>query len=122
MFVKPLLYTYTSDEIFTGKNKLQFQRGLAKIVWELNAEKVLVYIFSNIVQVIGEWYELDSSTSTKGVLNVKLTDEEIAKARFGRLTAPEITALPWDDWFIYRVDKKEENTSGKNSITYQEAR
>jgi len=121
MFVKPLIYTYENAEIAEGKNKLLFGRGPANIVWELNADKVYVYKFTNVVQVIGEWYEQGSLEIVTGVLNIRFSDKEMYKARFENLTASEITSLEWDDWFIYRIDKKEEN-NGENTLNYNETR
>ena len=120
MYVTPLTYTYGDDEIQAGKNILQFGRGPEQFVWELNAKKVYVYKLYNVVQVVGDWYEKGSSRKITGVLNLKFRDEDMYQARFGDLTASEITALPWEDWFIYRIDKERKN--GKDSFNYNEAR
>jgi|SRR5699024_9591810 len=111
MSVRPLVYTYTNGEIVRAKNRLHFHRGPRANVWELNANKIYVYKYYNLVQVIGEWYEVGSPSEVIGVLNIRLNDIEMHKARSKNLNASEITSLNWDDWFIYRID------GGKNRET-----
>lgn len=120
MSVTPLVYLYTNAEIAQAKNKLHFCRGPKSNVWELNANKVYVYKYSNLVQVIGEWYEVGSPSEVIGVLNIRLNDIAMYKARSNNLSAPEITSLIWDDWFIYRIDRGEDN--GTNPFNNRKAR
>jgi len=104
MQIRPTVITYTYEELLSRTNYLRFLRGKRGILWELRAERVLVYLFSDIVQVVGDWSEQGSRRVAKGVLNIKLNEDSIAKARSGKLLATEVTELPWEDWFIYRVD------------------
>lgn len=93
MSVRPFVYFYTYEEIAHEKNKIHFCRGPRSTVWELNANKVYVYKYSNLVQVIGNWYELGSPSKVIGVLNIRLNDIEMYKARSNNLYASEITSF-----------------------------
>jgi len=109
MFVRPIVYTYSSEEIALRKHCLQFLRFKNQVVWELEAEKVLVYLFSNIIQVIGRWSPKGSADAVTGVLNIKMSEKDMERAKSFELTASEITGLSWEDWFIYRIDKEKKD-------------
>lgn len=102
--IKPKVIYYSYGELMSRTNLVRFLRGRRGVLWELRAEKLLVYLFSNIVQVVGDWSEQGSQRVVRGVLNLKLSEEDMKLARSGRLSATEITKFPWEDWFIYRLD------------------
>lgn len=104
MQIRPIVLKYSLEELLSRTNVVRFLRGRRGLLWELRAEKVLVYLFSNVVQFVGDWSEQSSRETLRGVLNVRLGDEDMAKARSGLLSATEISQLPWQDWFIYRLD------------------
>src|SRR5690625_7688266 len=100
MFVRPIVYTYSSEEIALRKHCLQFLLFKNQVVRELEAEKVLVYLFSNIIQVIGRWSPLVCADAVTRELNIKVSEKEMERTESFELAASDITALSWDDWLI----------------------
>ncbi|SHN18531.1 hypothetical protein [Gracilibacillus kekensis] len=112
MHIQPLDIPFKPHEKFTKQNRVRFKRDCDQqhyTYWEFYAESLSVYTLYNLIQVFGDWKEEKTEQKVFGVLNIRLSDQEMEKARSGQLSASEIISLNWDDWFIYKVNKERHN-------------
>ncbi|TCT20946.1 hypothetical protein EDD68_11274 [Melghiribacillus thermohalophilus] len=123
MFLKPRVVMFEPEELAEEKHLIPFQRGPRRIPWELKAKRLFVYTFSDLVQVFGDWYQKGSPEVFQGVLNIKLSPEDMKRARSNQLSASEILSLNWEDWFIYKINPSEgQHGKEEHSFNYQKTR
>ncbi|MGP4041300.1 hypothetical protein ACTWP4_15575 [Gracilibacillus sp. D59] len=124
MHIMPMKITFHPQEMLNKQNIIIFSRGcensIHKQLWNFNADRISVYKLYNLIQVFGDWYEQGSDQKVLGVLNIRLSDKDMVKARSAQLTASEIVSLNWEDWFIYKMNG--EKYDGKYSSNCSKTR
>jgi hypothetical protein len=114
MHIKPIEIRFDEADLLCKKNVLTFYSE-SKLIGEFTAHKISVYLFSELIQIFGQWHKSNDSGPRKGVINVQLSAEYMKKARHNEIKGSDLLVCNWENWFIYSKNKKEQGYEANTS-------